>query len=105
VVRGEVFRLRVPRGALSREQRGVRYAVVVQADELLPLSTVLVSPTSASAPARSFRPAIEIAGGRTRVLVEQTTAISAERLGRSIGRLDAGELRDLDEALALVLGL
>jgi mRNA interferase MazF len=105
VVRGEVFRLRLPRGARRSEQRGARYAVVVQADELLALSTVLVSPTSASAPPRSFRPAIEIAGTPTRVLVEQTTAISPDRLGQSVGRLNASELRDLDAALALVLGL
>jgi mRNA interferase MazF len=105
VVRGELFRLRLPRGARGSEQRGARYAVVVQADELLALSTVLVSPTSASAPPRSFRPTIEIAGTPTRVLVEQTTAISPDRLGQSVGRLNASELRDLDAALALVLGL
>jgi mRNA interferase MazF len=39
------------------------------------------------------------------VLVEQTTAVSPERLGDSVGRLSASELRDLDSALALVLGL
>jgi len=105
VVRGEVFRLRLPRGARGSEQRGARYSVVVQADELLALSTVLVSPTSGSAPPRSFRPAIELAGSPTRVLVEQTTAISPERLGQSLGRLNASELRDLDAALALVFGL
>jgi hypothetical protein len=44
----------------------VRYAVVVQADELLGLSTVLVAPTSRSAPE---------------------------------------EMRDVDEALSLVLAL
>src|SRR5258708_29952531 len=105
MVRGEVFRLRVPRGTRRSEQRGARYAVVVQADELLALSTVLVSPTSATAPPRSFRPAIELAGSTSRVLVEQTTAVSPDRLGASVGRLDARELRDLDEALALVFGL
>jgi len=105
VVRGEVFRLRVPRARRGSEQRGARFAVVVQADELLALSTVLVSPTSASAPPRSFRPAIEIDGSPTRVLVEQTTAVSPDRLGASVGRLSAAELRDLDAALALVLGL
>ncbi len=105
MVRGEIFRLRLLRGRRSSEQRGARYAVVVQADELLALSTVLVSPTSSSAPRRSFRPTIEIDGTPTRVLVEQTTAISPDRLGRSAGRLDAGELRDLDAALALVFGL
>ncbi|MGD0716059.1 MAG: type II toxin-antitoxin system PemK/MazF family toxin [Gaiellaceae bacterium] len=105
MVRGEVYRLRLPRGARRSEQRGARFAVVVQADELLALSTVLVSPTSASAPPRSFRPTIELAGSPTRVLVEQTTAISPDRLGESVGRLSAHELRNLDAALALVLGL
>jgi mRNA-degrading endonuclease toxin of MazEF toxin-antitoxin module len=39
------------------------------------------------------------------VLVEPTTAVTAERLGDSVGRLSAAELRELDTALALVLGL
>ena len=39
------------------------------------------------------------------MLVEQTTAISPERLGNSVGRLSAAELRDLDAALLVVLGL
>lgn len=104
MVRGEIFRLRLPRGR-SSEQRGTRCAVVVQADELFALSTVLVAPTSSSAPPRSFRPTIEIDGIPTRVLVEQTTAISPDRLGQSLGRLDAAELHNLDAALMLVLGL
>ena len=103
--RGEVFRLRVPRGAPGREQREARYAVVVHADELLALSTVLVSPTSTAAPARSFRPTIDLRGATTRVPVEQTTAVSVDRLGESFGRLSASELRDLDAALSLVFGL
>ena len=105
MVRGEVSRLRVPRGTGGSERRGTRYAVIVQADELLALSTVLVSPTSTAAPPRSFRPAIELEGSSTRVLVEQTTAVSTDRLGESAGRLSASELRDLDTALALVFGL
>ena len=105
MVRGEVFRLRVPRGTRDSEQQGARYAVVVQADELLALSTVLVSPTSTAAPPRSFRPTIELEGSPTRVLVEQTTAVSPDRLGDSVGRLGASELRNLDAALALVFGL
>ena len=105
MVRGEVFRLRVPRGAQRHEQRGARFAIIVQADELLALSTVLVAPTSTSAPARSFRPAIEVGGRSTRVLVEQITAVSSERLGASVGRLSAEELGALDTAVALVFGL
>jgi mRNA interferase MazF len=94
--------MRAPRG---HEQRGARFAVVVQADELLELSTVLVAPTSSSARPASFRPIIDIAGTETRVLVEQTTVVDPQRLGQSAGRLLAGELRAVDDALALVLGL
>ncbi len=105
MVRGEVFRLPARRGARGREQRGARFAVIVQADELLDLSTVLVSPTSTSARPASFRPTITLEGQKTRVLVEQTTIVDPQRLGRSAGRLDANEMRSVDEALMLVLGL
>lgn len=105
MVRGEIFRLPSPRTPRGREQRGARYAVIVQADEFLGLSTVLVSPTSTSALAASFRPTITLEGDATRVLVEQTTVVDPERLGSSAGRLDADGLQDIDDALALVLGL
>ena len=105
MVRGEVFRLPAPRAARGHEQRGARYAVIVQADELLDLSTTLVAPTSTAARPASFRPAISIDGADTRVLVEQTAVVDPRRLGRSAGRLDAGEQRAVDAALALVLGL
>ncbi len=105
MVRGEVFRLPAPRGARGREQRGARFAVIVQADEFLDLSTVLVSPTSTSARPASFRPTITLEGRETRVFVEQTTVVDPQRLGRSAGRLGASELRSIDEALTLVLGL
>jgi mRNA interferase MazF len=105
VVRGEVFRLPAPKGARGQAQRGARFAVVVQADEFMALSTTLVSPTSTSARPATFRPAIELDGEETRVLVEQTTVVDPQRLGRSAGRLDAEELQTLDEALALVLGI
>jgi mRNA interferase MazF len=105
MVRGEVFRLPAPKATRGHEQRGARYAVVVQADELMALSTTLVAPTSTSARSTTFRPTIEIDGTETRVLVEQTTVVDPQRLGRSAGRLEAGELRAVDEALALVLGL
>lgn len=105
MVRGELFRLPAPRAARGREQQGTRYGVVVQADELLGLSTVLVAPTSTRARAATFRPPIEIDGSRTRILVEQTAAVDPERLGEPAGRLAAEELVAVDEALRLVLAL
>jgi mRNA interferase MazF len=105
MVRGEVFRLPAPRAARGHEQRGARYGVVVQADELLGLSTVLVAPTSTGARPASFRPPIELAGVQARVLVEQATVVDPQRMGASVGRLEAAELRAVDEALTLMLGL
>jgi mRNA interferase MazF len=105
MVRGEIFRLPSPRGARGREQQGARYAVVVQADEFMALSTTLVAPTSTGARPATFRPTISLDGTETRVLVEQTTVVDPERLGRSAGRLDADEVRAVDDALTLMMGL
>lgn len=93
--------MRSPRG---HEQTGVRYAVVVQSD-LLPLSTWLVAPTSTSARPASFRPDVSIEGHPTLVLAEQATAVDPQRLGESAGHLRFDELRQVDAALRLVLGL
>lgn len=104
MTRGDVYRVRLPsRG--GHEQHGSRYAVLVQADELLGLSTVLVAPTSRSVRAASFRPEVEIAGQLTRVMVEQLRALDLRRLDDFEGRLSVSEMREVDEALSLVLAL
>lgn len=102
--RGEVYRLRLPKG-VGHEQHGVRYGVVVQADELLPRSVVIVAPTSRSARSASFRPEIEVAGETTRVLVEQLGAVDAQRLGERVNLLSPEEMWAIDDALVAVLGL
>lgn len=103
--RGEIFRLRTPRAARGNEQVGARYGVVLQADELLALSTVIIAPTSSRALAASFRPEIEVEGLRTRVLVEQIGAVDPSRLGESHGLLPREDIHEIDRALAIVLGL
>ncbi|MDP9219194.1 MAG: type II toxin-antitoxin system PemK/MazF family toxin [Actinomycetota bacterium] len=103
-MRGEVYRLRPPRRARGHEQTGARYAVVVQSDQV-PLSTLLVAPTSTSARPASFRPEVQIAGRTTRVLAEQTAAVDPSRLGDPAGSLTFEELRRLDAALRVVLDL
>lgn len=104
MTRGDIYRVRLPpRG--GHEQRGSRPAVLVQADELLELSTVLVAPTSRSVRAASFRPEVDIAGQRTRVMAEQLRALDVRRLDDFVGRLSASEMREVDEALSLVLSL
>ncbi len=78
---------------------------MVQADELLPRSVVIVAPTSTSARPASFRPEIDVGGRTTRVLVEQLGAVDASRLGELGGHLSPEELWGVDEALSTVLGL
>ncbi|TMD11427.1 MAG: type II toxin-antitoxin system PemK/MazF family toxin [Chloroflexi bacterium] len=100
-----MFRLRVPRAVRGHEQAGARYGIVLQADALLVLSMVIVAPTSTRALPASFRPELEIDGTRTRVLVEQLGAVDPGRLGESYGLLAGDELRRVDHAVSLVLGL
>lgn len=104
MLRGDVYRFRLPRG-IGHEQHSDRYGVVLQADELLPRSVVIVAPTSRRARAASFRPEAEIEGVRTRVLVEQIGTVDARRLGELAGHLSREELWGIDEALRTVLGL
>lgn len=104
MLRGDVYRFKLPKG-VGHEQHGDRFGVVVQADELLPRSVVIVAPTSRSARPASFRPEIDLDGETTRVLVEQIGAVDAQRLGELSGHLSRAELWGVDEALATVLGL
>jgi mRNA interferase MazF len=104
MIRGEIYRIR-PLRAAGHEQQGSRYGVVVQANELLPRSVVLIAPTSRSARPASFRPEIDVAGQRTRVLVERVGAIDTARIGELVGVVTPEEAWGIDEALRTVLGL
>ena len=103
-MRGDIHRLRAPRGARGGEQQGGRYAVIVQSDDLM-LATVLVAPTSRSAPPRIFRPTITVNEEQTQILIEQTSAVAPERLGEFVGRVSYEELAALNDGLRLVLEL
>ncbi|WP_218880105.1 type II toxin-antitoxin system PemK/MazF family toxin [Kineosphaera limosa] len=108
LIRGDVYRLSDdlsddPR-ARGHEQRGRRLGVVLQSEDL-PLSTVIVAPTSTAATPRSFRPEVEIEGRATCVLLEHLRGIDTARLGARVGHLSRTELAAVEEALELVLGL
>ena len=104
MLRGDIHQFRPPRGA-GHEQQGRRYGLIVQANELLPRSVVLVAPTSRTARAASFRPEIDLMGETTRVLVEQIGAVDTSCLGDLVGRLSPEQQWGIDEALLTVLGL
>jgi mRNA interferase MazF len=104
VVRGDVHAIKLPRGR-GRVQHGPRYAVIVQADDLLALSTVVICPTSHSVARATMHPEIMIGDESTWVMCEMVGAVDVRALGRQVGHLTLSEMRDVEDALLLVLGL
>jgi mRNA interferase MazF len=104
VVRGDVHEI-VLRPRRGRAQHGRRYALIVQADDLLALSTIVICPTSQSTPPASFHPEVSIVEASTRVMCEMVGSVDARVLGKQVGHLTLDEMRSVDDALSLVLDL
>jgi mRNA interferase MazF len=104
VVRGDLHAIKLARGR-GRVQHGRRFAVVVQADDLLALSTIVVCPTSTSTPPASFHPEVQIGDEPTRIMCEMVGAVDARMLGEQVAHLTLDEMRSVDDALQLVLDL
>jgi mRNA interferase MazF len=101
-MRGEVYRL--PARGKGHEQKGQRYAVVLQPDWLT-LSTWIVAFTSTSARETSFRPPVLVADQQTLVMCDQLATVDLGRLAEPVGFLTLDEMQRVDEAIALVLDL
>lgn len=101
-MKGEVYRL--PARGAGHEQRGRRYAVVLQPDWLA-LSTWVVAFTSTSARPTSFRPLVRISGHDTLVMCDQLATVDLTRLSEQAGFLTLDEMQRVDDALALILDL
>jgi mRNA interferase MazF len=104
VVRGDVHHIKLP-GKRGHVQEGRRYAVIIQADDLLALSTVVICPTSRSAFGASFHPEVTVDDQPIQVLCEMVGAVDARALGERAGHLRHDELRAVEDALLLVLDL
>lgn len=78
--------------------------MVVQSDRV-PLSTLLVAPTSTRSLLTSFRAEVDIGGTTTLVMVEQAVAVAPARLGPVVGHLTRAEMDEVDRALRTVLEL
>jgi mRNA interferase MazF len=104
VVRGDVHEITLP-ARRGHVQHGHRYAVIVQADDLLALSTVVICPTSRSAFSASFHPEITVLDQPTQVLCEMVGAVDARALGKRIEHLAHEELQAIEDALLTVLDL
>lgn len=104
MVRGDVHEIALGRRR-GHAQRGRRYAVILQADDLLTLSTIVICPTSRSTAPASFHPEITVDERPTRVMCEMVGAVDARALGKHVEHLTHGEMSRVDDALRLVLDL
>ena len=104
MVRGDVHRIKPP-ARRGHVQGGRRFAVIVQADDLLSLSSIVICPTSRSAFPASFHPEVTVDDEPTQVLCEMVGTVDARALGDRIGHLARDELRAVEDALLLVLEL
>jgi mRNA interferase MazF len=89
-----------------------RPAVIVQTDAFpqTHISVVVCQMTSEIVEAPSFRVTIEPSKRNglqalSQIMVDKPVTVRRTRIGRSIGRLDDGDIGRLDVALAFVMGL
>jgi mRNA interferase MazF len=110
ILRGEIFYADLG-NPIGSEQGGHRPVLILQSDPLNQNSpTVIVAPTTSIIKlpflqAHCILPANRPLRERSMVLTEQVRAIDRQRLGAYIGRLQAKELRDVEQALCYSLGL
>jgi mRNA interferase MazF len=104
VIRGDVHEVNLPRGD-GPVQHGRRYAVVVQANDLMALSTIAICPTSQSAQDASFHPEVELNGEKTKVLCEMVRAIDGRKLGDRVCHLSLEDMTAVNDGLELLLEL
>ncbi|WP_304030172.1 type II toxin-antitoxin system PemK/MazF family toxin [Corynebacterium glyciniphilum] len=91
--------------ARGHEQRGKRLGVVLSPSESA-LSVVTVAPTSTSAGHSNHRPAVEVAGRETRVLIDQIRSIDTDYVvGDPVDYLTRSQMTEIESALAHYLGV
>lgn len=113
IKRGDLFYAALDETYVGSEQTGVRPVVILQnniGNEHSP--TVIVAPITSRVNSKSIIPThVYIRGYKNRlkqnslVLTEQIRAIDKQRLKYYIGALDTGELRRVDKALIISLGI
>lgn len=111
--RGDLFYAALDETYVGSEQTGVRPVVILQnniGNEYSP--TVIVAPITSKVNSKSIIPThVYIKGYKNRlkqnslILTEQIRAIDKQRLRYYIGALDIGELRKVDKALIISLGI
>lgn len=106
MIRGEVWWVRFP-SAEGGEIRKTRPALIVSHDAAnRHLNRVQVVPlTSRIERVFPSEAVVELNGRRSKAMADQVTTAAKSRLLRPAGRLSPADMREVDRALALQLGL
>ena len=105
VIRGAVYRVDLGEARRGHEQRGRRLGLVLSPSSMA-WSVATIVPTSTSAQATVFRPALEINGQETRFLVDQLRSVDTDYIvGEPVHYLDRDELAEIEHAVSYYLGL
>lgn len=105
MIRGAMYRVDLGDAKRGHEQRGRRYGLVLSPSSM-PWSVATIIPTSTSAQPSAFRPELEVAGTRTRLLVDQIRTVDVSYVhGDPVHYLDHAELAEVEHAVARYLGL
>jgi mRNA interferase MazF len=109
--RGEVYFVDLD-PVVGSEQGGRRPVLIIQNDVNNQYSSVVIVAAITSAPTRKAYPVDVVitssASGLikgSRVLLNQIKTIDKQRLGRFVGRLDATDMAQVDQAVMISLGL
>ncbi|MFI6173214.1 type II toxin-antitoxin system PemK/MazF family toxin [Nocardia sp. NPDC051052] len=104
VIRGAVHRVDLGDAERGHEQRGRRLGVIVSPPDS-PLPVVTIIPTSTSAGTAINRPAVEIDGQETKLLIDQIRIIDRDYLGKFVQMLTRTDMAALDNTLGRYLGI
>ncbi len=105
MIRGAVYRVDLGDAKRGHEQRGRRSGLVLSPSSM-PWSVATIVPTSTSAQAAVFRPALEVAGQMTLFLADQIRTVDVSYLhGDPVAYLDRAEMAQIEHAVIRYLGL
>jgi len=105
VIRGAVYRVDLGEAKRGHEQRGRRLGLVLSPSSM-PWSVATIVPTSTTAQPAVFRPALEIDGQLTRLLIDQIRSIDVSYIhGDPVHYLDHDEIIEVEHAVSRYLGL
>lgn len=113
IKKGDLFYAALEESYVGSEQTGIRPVVILQNDIGNQYSTtVIIAPITSKVNSKSIIPThVYIKGYKNRlkqnslILAEQIRTIDKKRLKNYIGALDIGELRKVDKALIISLGI